>query len=482
VPDSQLAIALRLLLEEAIDAFRPDVIIEDTHFLPMLRAIRSTRSCKKVLLVRRLEPFALEQMRRDHQFDWYDQVLYMESLPPQASKQYGLEQYGGPMRALLECSPRFSVVEPIVAVATEKEIQDKHHKYRRSGCPLIVVNCGAGGEHGVGSHSASLFQCASDAARILEQRSVACRWVIVLGPYHRGSVPQPSRSVQVVDFEENMPALLQAADFAILRPGFNATHEALAGRAHVILVPGESYNEGQLQWTERLTKHPGVEVLTDPTAAQLADWIERRQSPTNSRNLSFGTSNAVAQILGTIDSTWKLPRQACHLVLLPAKAASRICPITHDQLAPEWISCVRADCFSTQQSSKIYWCDDVRQLTVDFDGLTSPSVLLVGGPRASASVQMADAYGAYGRGIMTQQVIEASLDDLPNLQKILASEATGGASVVAVKSDLSISEFLTKYRAIIESLAADLISKGIALIGAPELLGRLAEENYLEST
>jgi hypothetical protein len=68
--------------------------------------------------------------------------------------------------------------------------------------------------------------------------------VFVAGPYYAGRRLRDSENVVVRQFEPRLPALLAAADVAVIKPGNNVLSEALAGRARLVLVPDVSFMEG----------------------------------------------------------------------------------------------------------------------------------------------------------------------------------------------------------------------------------------------
>jgi predicted glycosyltransferase len=472
-PDNQLRTALIWLLEEVLGCFKPDVVIEDTYPLMALRSIPAMRWVRRVLLVRRVVPIALEEMRYHRELAWYDRILFMESASPE-----NLARFGGPLRAIFDYSPRFLTVGPVIAVASSADVRAKLRKYRRMGRRLVVVNCGAGGEQGVHSDSAALFESAAHAASLLKCEGRKFLWVLVLGPYFKGPRPSSNEHFRIVDYEVNLPALLQAADITVLRPGFNATHEAMAGRSRVVLVPGQSHMEGQLAWARSMAQHPGVSVVTDRSGQGLANAIRSLPSNDSQRRVTFGTGQVVSGIIEVVKSSWKAREMlnGVHIVLLPDKVPASIVPVVpvSERRFKRGVSTLGERSFIEQGVSQLLWCQDVEHLMINFNDICRPAVVLVPELSGAACKIMADAYGAWGRGIVMHTVLEIVPEDLSCIERLISTRRGSRTQVLVLRANIT-EQLVSKLR----RLAGLLSSKGIRLLTGHELAARLVEEKFL---
>jgi predicted glycosyltransferase len=253
-------------VDEVVAAFDPDVIVEDTHPDARFLGLPSVRHRRKVLIQRRLDPLALEHNRRAGLLGEYDRIVWLEG-----RERFAEGHPFGPWPALAHFSERLCFGAPIVAPVSDEALG----RVRGGGeGPRVVVTAGGGGEHLDEGSCRLLYQAAAEAARRLEARHPAARWRIVLGPNYKHAPPAPSRVLRVVGFDPDLPARLRTADVVVMRPGYNAMMETLAGEARIVAVPGLSYAEAQAGWVAELVEEHGMQIAEpSPGAIELA--VER---------------------------------------------------------------------------------------------------------------------------------------------------------------------------------------------------------------
>lgn len=245
------------LLDRLLDRLDPAVVIEDTYPDARYRRLPALADRPRLLVMRRLDGLSFDQIRQRGDFTHYDQILIAQD--PDAFLQEG---HSGDSLAAVESSGRFTFVGNIARTPTHDEVAAARAAYVPDGAPLVVVNGGAGGDQMPDGYGDRLFTaCQAIAAQLAEERHPA-QFVLVTGPYYAGRPLHATANVTVRRFEPHLPALLAAADVAVIKPGNNALSEALTGTGQLVLVPDLSFMEGLDEHAHRIVTHFGGAVGT----------------------------------------------------------------------------------------------------------------------------------------------------------------------------------------------------------------------------
>ena len=191
----------------------------------------------------------------------------------------------------------------------KKEVEKKYNlnNFEKN----IVVNCGAGGWHIGNNICEKIFDKVIDVTNNLVKKGMNVQSILVLGPYSKYLEEKYKESInehiRIVDFETNLDALFTKTDLVILRPGYNTTMEALAGKQNVLLLPGISYMEDQDVWCRELAEIYGIDYInvdnlnnTDSKIEELLNNNKRTSAkPINN------TKNVANEILNTLTKNIK---------------------------------------------------------------------------------------------------------------------------------------------------------------------------------
>ncbi len=476
LPDQESVTAYRAVLEEVLNAFAPDVLIEDTHPLLPLRHIAGCSSLKRILLIRRLTPRGLEEMRHYGELGWYDCIIYMDAVEPGDTACFG-----GPLHTLFSLSGRFSIVSPLAAEVEPHEVEIVRARYRRAGERLVVVSCGAGGEHGENDSAERLYFQAYGALQVLIKRGERQHWVFVTGPYYRGRQLEPVPQATHVCFEPHLPALLQESDVVIARPGFNVTQETLRGRARLILIPGPSYHEGQTAWCEGLKHHPDVHTVAPGDVAALANAVGGELTLTSARRLPNGLDGVVAAVrkVARTEREMQAPAPGVHLVLLPDEIPAALSPFSSATCCAGFkashLDGEGESALGGRASASLWWGEDVEGFSFEWLEARRPAVLLVDRSAIRPWELMARAFGFEAKGIMVHgaTVVRGS-DFVAEPNRLLDGLfETAGPEIFALKgcrAALTVSA---------QTFFSEAARRGWRLLDQRDLLWLVAEASFL---
>ena len=141
---------------------------------------------------------------------------------------------------------KWHVIGPIYRAASEADISAVRRRYRITGEQrLCVFSMGGGGgdrSHPEGKDAERFVAQAVDIAARLQRDGPPTRLVFVQGPYFPAEISIDSR-FEVVRQEPLMPALLAAADGAVIRAGFNTTWECIAAGTPFLPFIGTTFGE-----------------------------------------------------------------------------------------------------------------------------------------------------------------------------------------------------------------------------------------------
>lgn len=253
---------IHTFVDKLIRKINPAVVIEDTYPDDFYLNLPSLQFIPKILIVNRLVAVEFENYYFNGILEQYDKIIVLKN-----KSEFLRELTSTEVKNFVNYSDKIdysgNVFNEPSSTCCEK-IKEKYEltKYKKN----IVVNCGAGGWH-IGENI-----CRTIFEKIIAVGNKLCsgyemQIIILLGPYSSYIIPelqqlvQENACVKMIDFEDHSDALFHEADLVILRPGYNSTMEALAGRGEVILLPGISYLESQEEWCEILKEKYGSEYL-----------------------------------------------------------------------------------------------------------------------------------------------------------------------------------------------------------------------------
>jgi len=300
LPNNACASVYAKLLNKIITDLHPTIVIEDTYPDEWYHSISGLQNIPKILILRRIDPIAFDDFRKEGFFSFYDRILIVHD-----REEFFAEHHLPKNVLLATLSDSFKFVGPVFHHPADSEITSVKEKYGRLGKKLIVVNAGAGGDHCDDAYCEKLFSNVYNiSCRLLAQGVCDVHFVLITGPYFRAKY-DASPLVTVIDYEPYLSALLKIADVAILRPGYNVTQEALAGNAKIILVPGVSYMESQNLYAQYLSnKYAGVQVSNYDDADSLYQLMEdflNRGPAFRSDQVEIGQKEAARVILENSD-------------------------------------------------------------------------------------------------------------------------------------------------------------------------------------
>lgn len=239
------------LLNSLIEKINPHYIIEDTYPDQKYLSLTAVQHRKKILLLQKVDIFQVERIRSAGFFSQYEKVLCLQS------KEEFLRSCPAPRMSLIaRLSSKFEFIGPIYR-DPKSEALARAEKLKGKFEGLVVVSAGAGGEHLDEGFCQRLYQTAIDAAADFPKHL----FLIVKGIYFKGSLTSPqSMNIKILDYDPNLPAILQTASVCIFRPGYNTMHETLGGTAQIIAVPGLSYMENQRAWCQALKDKYSIQI------------------------------------------------------------------------------------------------------------------------------------------------------------------------------------------------------------------------------
>lgn len=257
------------LLNEFVKQYRPTVVVEDTHPDEWCLSIPAVRNIPKILLLRRIDPLAIDDYLEAGYIGIYDMILIANE-----EALFRSESQSAECELIFTLSSNFHFVGPIFKKPSDEEIKLVCEKYPTK-APLIVVNAGAGGEHLAEKFCLELFSTMTRVAHEFETLEIDAHFVIVLGPYFKGVLPSPTANMTIVSYEPLLPALLAIASVAILRGGYNVVYEALGNGTPVIFIPSASYLENQPIWSQWLAARYNLHVCEAGNEKRLSYLIRQ---------------------------------------------------------------------------------------------------------------------------------------------------------------------------------------------------------------
>lgn len=235
------------VLAATLDAFRPELVVFDTH-APLAVVAHATRlGARTVLVLRELRPEAMRALRASKAALAFDRIV--------VPHEHGETDLG----ALADLA--HAVVGPIVRPARRAE---------GAGAGLLAI-AGGGGQP---VDARRYVQAVADAHALARLRLPDLVTTLVTGPYGEGPPNAASYAgLEVVRAAPDLPSLLARASLVVSQAGYNAVAELRSLRKPAILVPAYRKAEDQRQRARRLAR-VGAAVIARPEARAIADQIE----------------------------------------------------------------------------------------------------------------------------------------------------------------------------------------------------------------
>lgn len=283
------------VLDHLLMELDPAAVVEDTYPDKRYASLGSLADRPRLLVLRRLDNASFDTIRITGAFGRYDQILIAQD-----EESFRREGHSTDTLAAVTQTGRFEFAGPIFRPATSGEVDAVRAQYAPDGVPLVVVNGGAGGDQMPDGYGDRLFHaCATVAARLAAEDHPA-RFIMVTGPYYAGRALREQPNVVVRRYEPRLNALLAAAQVAVIKPGNNALSEALAGSAHLVLVPDVSFMEGTSEHAARVIAEYGGYVAV-PEAEVLEPLIrEALVQPPRAVRLNHPPSKGVARVAAAV--------------------------------------------------------------------------------------------------------------------------------------------------------------------------------------
>lgn len=279
VPSAAIEDCYLDVLNKLMIRLAPAVVVEDTYPDPRYGAVPALRDVPRILLMRRLDGLSLDQLRERQEFARYTRILIA-----QTQEEFVQEGHSGDTLAGALMSHRVEFIGNVHYVPSAEAIDQARRQHCPQGEPLVVVSAGAGGDQLHDGYGDQLFGGSLAVANALRREGHRAKFVLVTGPYYAGRPLPDGDNLSVRTFEPDLPALLAAADVAVIKPGNNALSETLVGSANLVLVPDASFMEGTRERAERVVAtYGGVVVDPSPEALDRVIRTALRQSARTNR-------------------------------------------------------------------------------------------------------------------------------------------------------------------------------------------------------
>jgi radical SAM protein with 4Fe4S-binding SPASM domain len=239
-------------LAAALGAFRPDLIVFDTHAPIALARYATSIGARTLLVQRELRPRTLEAFFAGEAPLAFDRIVV-----PHEPDEVDL---GGAQHLPV------AVTGPVV-----RDLDTKLPVGARARGHRVVMMAGGGGQP---VDARRFLRAAADAHILARARIPGLSTLLVAGPY--GEVPAHLEAIpglEVIGACAHLPALLSRAAVVVSQAGYNSVAEIRALRKPAILVPGNRKAESQAVRARRLVD-AGAAVVARPDARSIANRLE----------------------------------------------------------------------------------------------------------------------------------------------------------------------------------------------------------------
>lgn len=290
------------LINKLIEDIHPDLIIEDTYPEDFYMNLPATKNISKILLMNRLNSTEFENFFYNGVLNQYDKLIVLKE------KEVFINEINAKeVKNYATYSDRIIYLNGVFNEPTEEikeEVEKKYNlkKFEKN----IVVNCGAGGWHIGNNICEKIFDKVINVTNNLVKKGMNVQSILVLGPYSKYLEEKYknciNKHIKIVDFETNLDALFTKTDLVILRPDYNTTMEALAGKQNVLLLPGISYMEDQDIWCRELAETYGIDYINVDNLDDMDSKIDEllnNNKRTSAKPIN-NTKNVANEILNTL--------------------------------------------------------------------------------------------------------------------------------------------------------------------------------------
>lgn len=290
------------LINKLIEDIHPDLIIEDTYPEDFYMNLPATKNISKILLMNRLNSTEFENFFYDGVLNQYDKLIVLKE------KEVFINEINAKeVKNYAKYSDRIIYLNGVFNEPTEEIKEEVEKKYNLKNFEKnIVVNCGAGGWHIGNNICEKIFDKVINTTNNLVKKGMNVQSILVLGPYSKYLEEKYknciNKHIKIVDFETNLDALFTKTDLVILRPGYNTTMEALAGKQNILLLPGISYMEDQDIWCRELAETYGIDYINVDNLDDMDSKIDEllnNNKRTSAKPIN-NTKNVANEILNTL--------------------------------------------------------------------------------------------------------------------------------------------------------------------------------------
>lgn len=290
------------LINKLIEDIHPDLIIEDTYPEDFYMNLPATKNISKILLMNRLNSTEFENFFYNGVLNQYDKLIVLKE------KEVFINEINAKeVKNYATYSDRIIYLNGVFNEPTEEIKEEVENKYNLKNFEKnIVVNCGAGGWHIGNNICEKIFDKVINVTNNLVKKGMNVQSILVLGPYSKYLEEKYKNCInghiKIVDFETNLDALFTKTDLVILRPGYNTTMEALAGKQNVLLLPGISYMEDQDIWCRELAETYGIDYINVDNLDNMDSKIDEllnNNKRTSAKPIN-NTKNVANEILHTL--------------------------------------------------------------------------------------------------------------------------------------------------------------------------------------
>ncbi len=237
-------------LAAALDVFRPDLVVFDTHAPLALARHAAANGARAVLVQRELRPQALAAFFAGEAVAAFDRFV--------VPHEPGVVHLPG--------------AEHLPVVVTGPVLRRLDAALPRGArAPMVVMMAGGGGQP---VDARRFVRAAADAHILARARIPGLTTLLVAGPY--GEVPEHLHGIaglSVTGSCAHLPALLSRAALVVSQAGYNSVAEIRALQKPAVLVPAHRKAEDQSARARRLVQ-AGAAVTARPEGRSIADRLE----------------------------------------------------------------------------------------------------------------------------------------------------------------------------------------------------------------
>ncbi len=240
-------------LAAALDAFRPDLVVFDTHAPAALARHAAAIGARVVLVQRELRPEALAAFFASGAAAAFDRIVVPHE----------------PGEVDLRGAAHLPVV--VTGPVVRRLDVERARAPRAARPPRVVMMAGGGGQP---VEARRFLRAAADAHILARARIPALTTLLVAGPY--GEVPEHLHGIAGIEVTRScadLPARMARASLVVAQAGYNSVAEIRALEKPAILVPGHRKAEDQAARAQRLVD-AGAAVTARPEARAIADRLE----------------------------------------------------------------------------------------------------------------------------------------------------------------------------------------------------------------